>query len=240
MYWIETDTLGVVWTNRVQNSSITSECRSNGLVWDCISVHDFDVSNGWLMIHKPFYGNHGTSFLQILPKRISADNRHYQHIAMITKGGLPVFLTDGKMVVTDVLGWHGSEQKIYYVGTEVGDPGSRHLHVVHAESKENKCLTCSLETSDDCKFNKFYLSPNYKYFVQVCYGPAIGNVVVRRTADLSIIQNIENNQEVKDKLKGKRLTQTMMLTVTVPGNFKAPVIMHLPANYNPNSRSDKV
>lgn len=154
---------------------------------------------------------------------------------MITKGGLPVFLTDGKMVVTEVLGWHQLKQKIYFVGTEVGDPGSRHLHVVNTESKESKCLTCSLETSDNCKINKFYLSPNYKYFVQVCLGPAIGHVNVRRTADLSIIQNIETNQEVKDKLKGRRLTQTMMLTVDVPGNFQAPVMVYLPANYNPNA-----
>jgi hypothetical protein len=188
------------------------------------------------MIHKPIYS--GTNFLQILPQRISTDNRHYQHLALITKGGEPVFLTDGQMVVTAILGWHQSEQKIFFVGTGVGDPGSRHLYVVHTDSKEGKCLTCSLETTEDCKLNKFYLSPNYKYFVQVCFGPAIGNAVVRRTSDLSIVQGIENNQEVKDKLKGRRLTQTMMLNLDVPGNFKAPVIMYLPENYNPNSRYD--
>ncbi len=152
--------------NRVQNVATTSECEKNGTIaWNCISVHDIEESNGWVILQEPYYNSDGSQFLQILPH--SVDGKEYQHLAKVVPNLGLTFLTEGPMVVTQVLTWHNN--KAYFVGTRENDPGSRHLYVHDGTS--SKCVTCDLTMANDttqiCEYSDFYLSTDTEYFVQV-------------------------------------------------------------------------
>ncbi len=68
----------------------------------------------------------------------------------------------------------------------------------------------------------------------MCKGPVTGEIVVRENRrGYDVIQIISDNAEIKEKLKEKKLPQTMRLKIDVDGGFQAPVIMHLPSNYDP-------
>ena len=83
-YWITPEKFGVIWMNRVQNYSSTSECSLNATAtaWTCTSVQEH-YSPGWLLIQKPLYSSQDYStFLQIVPKA-GKDGLSFQHIAKI-------------------------------------------------------------------------------------------------------------------------------------------------------------
>ena len=117
------------------------------------------------MLQEPYYNSDGSQFLQILPHVV--DNKKYQHLAKVVPKLGSNFLTEGAMVVTQVLTWYNN--KVYFVGTKENDPGSRHLYVYDGSS--SRCVTCDLPMANDttkiCEYSDFYLSPNTEYFVQV-------------------------------------------------------------------------
>jgi hypothetical protein len=64
---------------------------------------------------------------------------------------------------------------------------------------------------------------------QVCKGPVIGEIVVRKLFNNEIVRVIASNLELKEALKEKKLPKTRRMMVDIAGTkFKAPVIMHLP------------
>ena len=68
----------------------------------------------------------------------------------------------------------------------------------------------------------------------MCKGPAPGEVVVRKLADNVVQRVIEDNKDLKERLKDRDLPETRHLSVDVDnGKFSAPVVLHLPPNYNP-------
>ena len=94
-YWITKEKFGVIWMNRVQNYSSTSECTlgARASTWTCESVLDFGTSPGWLLIQKPLYGAENRTFLQILPKKES-DGLSYQHVAKVSDGRIGLELSN--------------------------------------------------------------------------------------------------------------------------------------------------
>jgi hypothetical protein len=89
-----------------------------------------------------------------------------------------------------------------------------------------------LFTDENCEWSNFYFSPNANYYIQECKGPFIGETVVRRVSDHSVVQMVEDHLELREKLEGKKLPKTLRLMVEVTEQFKAPVILHLPNDYN--------
>jgi hypothetical protein len=89
-----------------------------------------------------------------------------------------------------------------------------------------------LFTDENCEFSNFYFSPNANYYIQECKGPFIGETVVRRASDLSVVWMVEDHSRLRASLNGKKLPKTLRLMVEVTEQFKAPVILHLPNDYD--------
>jgi len=169
-YWITPEKLGVVWMNRVQNSSSTSECSSDGTFWNCTSIDDLNESNGWLLLQQPFYKpGDDSSHLQILPKLDPKDGLYYQHLAKVTTNNQHQFLSDGPMVVTQILTW--INEKVYFVGTNASQPGTRHLYLAQTDVVGSSCRTCDLPMASTpeevCQYSDFFISPDSQLYVQV-------------------------------------------------------------------------
>ena len=71
-----------------------------------------------------------------------------------------IFSSSSKMYlmiqVTSILGWKEDDEIIYFMATEPGEPGTRHLYSVKPKSNNRfrnqlqipaECLTCNLLTS---------------------------------------------------------------------------------------------
>ena len=63
----------------------------------------------------------------------------------------------------------------------------------------------------------------------------MGEIVVRNIGG-RIVQVIEDNNQLKQGLSTRAMPQVVRLMVDVGTNFKAPVIMHLPASYDSSAR----
>ena len=59
---------------------------------------------------------------------------------------------------------------------------------------------------------------------------------MRKFSDQQVIKVIADNVELKEALKDKDLPQTMRLNVDIDEKFSAPVVLHLPPNYDASAR----
>ena len=75
------------------------------------------------------------------------------------------------MSVTQILAWTENKARVYFVGTNVSEPGTRHLYVAQTDIKGSSCLTCNLKMHSNpeevCQYSDFYISPNLRFYVQV-------------------------------------------------------------------------
>ena len=94
-----------------------------------ISNNSFDIN---LINDKSIEAKDESSFVQIRPQQDPQDQLHYQHLALITSGKAE-FLSHGQMAVLEILDW--VENKVFFVGTKINDPSSKHLYVADTVQK---------------------------------------------------------------------------------------------------------
>lgn len=229
--WITEERLSVIWMNRVQDKSVISECQDNGSSWICTSLYEIEEVDGWLdLFQPPVYKKTGEAMLQI------QSSNNYKHIAKFTLStSVTDFLTSGSFVVTSILGWDEVNGIIYFMGTESGKPGSRHLYSVSSTGADMNCMTCLLpmpSTNAPCLYNSISMSKEFTYYVQNCYGPSIPEVVVRQVSDNSLLHNLEDNADLIAKLQPKAVPGRMFIEVDVEGGYKAQVRALMPPNFD--------
>ena len=165
--------------NRIQNLSITSECREQETTWTCVNVFSQEQQDGWIEIMAPpVYNSDSDMFIQILPS-LQDDGLTYPHIGLvdISAGDTQSdtsFLTRGSFVVTEIVAWDLDTDIIYFMGTEEGRPGVSHLYTVSADgSSEHVCITCTLVTSrgESCLRNSVDMNWDNTYYIHTCRGP---------------------------------------------------------------------
>jgi len=236
--WTGDQVLSVTWMNRIQNESIISECRESGDNWDCQSIFEQKQENGWIEI-APAPTYNGNIFIQILPSIQDSDSRHYKHIAKIdpTQDPKETFLTSGNFVVTEILSWDMVKGLIYFMGTDMMRPGSRHLYVVSDNGDmDTQCITCDIKTSrgELCTRNSVEMNWNNSFYIHTCLGQSIPESALRRTDDHSLVYLFEENLELEQSLSSKSLPTRVDTFVQLEGGFQAPVKILLPPHLDEN------
>ena len=133
--------------NRIQNESYYCKCLESESFWDCTVEHEYKQPNGWIEPATPkIFNDNGTRVVTIEP-HLENDGRYYDHLIMI-EGSESYKLTEGKIVVTDVLAWDEDTETVYFMATRDNIPGTRHLYKVDDSGRTFiVCLTCDLEVS---------------------------------------------------------------------------------------------
>ena len=169
----------VTWMNRIQNESVISECREDGTSWTCVKVFSQEQKDGWIEIMPPpvYSGSSSNLFIQILPSVQEASGLSYPHIARVdtSVGEDKVFLTQGQMVVTEILAWDQETDLVYFMATEEegGSIGSRQMYTVPGDGTGSvTCITCQLPTSRGgvCKMNSINMNWDNSYYIHTCRG----------------------------------------------------------------------
>jgi len=238
IYWVHDTKLSVTWMNRVQNSTVLSTCLESESSWNCETVKYFEESNGWMDPATPVLYSPDGDVITIWSK-LENNNLHYPHIVKIDTDNNMEYLSEGQIVVIDILAWDDNSGTVYFMGTKEGSAGSRHLYTV--DDKANKmitCLTCDIPSlsGDVCEYNEVSLSSDNKYFIHKCRGEVIPEVNLRLTSDSSTVYILEDNADLKDRLTFKSLPTINYLTVPVGDGFEAPVKMYIPPDFDPAAK----
>ncbi|XP_076054029.1 A-type potassium channel modulatory protein DPP6-like isoform X2 [Oratosquilla oratoria] len=238
--WADNDRVSVIWLNRQQNVSIISICSVlSGLCVDDL-LH-ISPDNAWIdLFVPPIFDAEGKNYILILPLD-QGDKGHFKHIHLrnIDEKTL-VPLTRGTSVVTEILGWDTDNHVIYFIAAPSGNPSQRHIYWLgdqnHPSPGRVVCVTCNFKNDhlESCNYNEVDMSEEYSYFSLTCSGPGIPQVTLHRSADLSRIALLEDNDEVRTLLKGRSLPLLKRMQIDVAGGFKARVSMKLPPNFNPS------
>ena len=138
----------VVWMNRIQNESVLCICEEEAVSWECSILNSVNQENGWLEPGTPFVSDLTGTAVITIQSTLQNDNRHYPHVVKIMMDGTVVPLTQGYLVVTDILDWDEDEMAIYFMGTDDRSPGSRHLYSVDEHGNGFlTCLTCNIKVN---------------------------------------------------------------------------------------------
>eukprot|EP00091_Calanus_sinicus_P003745 TRINITY_DN13922_c0_g1_i1.p1 TRINITY_DN13922_c0_g1~~TRINITY_DN13922_c0_g1_i1.p1 ORF type:complete len:242 (-),score=47.97 TRINITY_DN13922_c0_g1_i1:73-798(-) len=164
LQWTGDYMICATWSNRVQNESVTAECRETGDVWTCKPVFMKKQENGWVTekfsTRTPHNQDHILKIVSMLQPEVSL---HYKHILKIDKTNKDanMFLTSGAIVVTEILSWDLKTGLVYFMGTG-GSPGSRHFFTVDDAGKRRMdCITCRIKMPDGntCNMSEILMNP---------------------------------------------------------------------------------
>ncbi|KAK3082641.1 hypothetical protein FSP39_001205, partial [Pinctada imbricata] len=222
--WRDNNFFLVTYLNRPQNSSIIHACKA--ISGDC-KVNERENGKGaWVDLYRPpVFSKDGSRYFWILPRR-EGNFGMYKQVAMVefpvsknlqlTKSeGLKTFLTEGTMDVTEIVGYDGDKEILYYIAAP--DPRERHLYRVNSNSsdvnyRKSDCITCNYDKS--CQYVTASFCMSGRYYMLGCQGPGVPYYVLKTPYG-----DDETMFESNDGLK-KKLTQKKM---PVPVYFKIKV-----------------
>ena len=238
--------------DRVQSDSVISECKaaSGGDEWHCRNIYKFTEPGGWLdPIAPPFYNLAGTSMLQIQSVEASDGLHYHQLVRVNSTDGVITPITSGTFSAEKIIVWDEDNHVVYFLGPDESLPGSRHLYSASVKppggddalEEAPTCLTCTANmpgNDQPCERNTFiFLSPDYAHYIQVCGGPSVPETVLRRTSDHEVVEVLEDNHELRERLADKALGEAVFEKVSVgSGGFTAPVKMLLPPGFDASQK----
>ncbi|XP_052125310.1 venom dipeptidyl peptidase 4 [Frankliniella occidentalis] len=244
-FWTEKRLLAS-WTNRVQNLNIISSCDTK--TGTCTEALSQSERAGW--VDPPALEMHssGRRAAAILP------NQDHNHLAVITfpeddgQKASVTFLTSGNVTVLGVLGWDEDRDYLYYLQTELQEPGHRQVFRVSAPGGSSnrvvasapECLTCKLPADPDkallgkdCTYGGALFSKKFTYGVLSCLGPdpayyALYSVQGTPAGKPALIRMWEDNADLRARLATRLRPDFYDDWVPVEGGFNARVRLYLP------------
>lgn len=200
------------------------------------------VDNGWLEVIDIFPDPSGKQYYLTLPDTTDAKNVQIYAVSVSTSKATK--LTDKACDVISISKVITKPEDtkssiLYYMSTEVGKPGERHLmtletqndiktgqwrvqnnrpFVVSAQRSKNRNMT-NFSEDPECLFNRFAISAGKgSYAIQQCLGP---NVPYSKLIDTKTGEQIiqwSNNGALEDLLKDKLVPLIKTITITTPQN----------------------
>ncbi|XP_076270794.1 venom dipeptidyl peptidase 4-like isoform X2 [Rhynchophorus ferrugineus] len=229
--WSSSDSVVAIWMNRVQNQAAVVLYENGSSVPKIIkSIYE---SRGWVELFvPPKVSQDGTLIALLLSKTEGKDA--FRHLALLdVKEQSDVrFLTGGAYVVTEILGWNGKNNLIYYTATIPTDSSVQHVYSVSPITGDIKCISCSLTSSngtEKCTYNSAEVSMDSSYLVVTCAGPDIPYITILSGNGEEKIMWTENSV-LTELLHGKALPDRKKLEFPVDGGFTAKVMLKLPPN----------
>lgn len=111
--WATNDVAAAIWMNRVQNeaSVLTYDTTAD----EAQTVVELSQQNGWLeLFTPPKFSKDGSRFLMIVSQDQGNSSGSYRHLTMYNReDGTSQALTNGKFVVTEIVGWNEEANLVY-------------------------------------------------------------------------------------------------------------------------------
>jgi dipeptidyl-peptidase-4 len=137
----------------------------------------------------------------------------FQHLYLYDiKGKLVNAITQGNFDVENVLAVDEQKKEIYYTSTENGVI-HRPVFKIKWNGKDKK-LVSSAEG-----FNKIEFSPSYKYYIYSHHSANEPPVYSLHSADGKLIQVLEDNASLKEKLKNYKLSKKEFYSFKTSAGF---------------------
>lgn len=248
--------VAAVWMNRAQNLSIVSACQEPN--WTCIETHaERAAEDAWLDIQEhPVFAPDGDSFLLLAPVQEGRTEvyTHIKHITL-TQHRIAV-LSHGAYEVNTILGWDSFNHLIYYLATQEGKPGQRHLYVVRdpsvddAKRVEPQCITCDLSEFlwgsryyySNCTHFNALISPGtdhsgMRYYALHCDGPGLPFACMHSTIKHKLFKLLYDTRPKQSPILEKlALPKQRTFEVTLPQGLRAEVQLLLPPSWRAELR----
>ncbi|XP_075159840.1 dipeptidyl peptidase 4 omega isoform X2 [Haematobia irritans] len=242
--WLNSTNVLSVWMNRIQNSAHIQ--IFNGVRRQ--EIFSLESKTGWVDIFSaPFKNRDGSRIALILPQA-QDDSGEYRHLCLLstsTTRSTPEAITKGKYVVTSILHWDTGSDFIFYTANTEQNPEYLHVYSIKAATGQTpKCLTCKLHTSNGVE--QSYYSADFNTANQVIItsmGPSIPMTVVYEWSvsgnqvNLNKLLDWEQNDSLRDKLKGVDMPTMEIITVPISGQFTAKVLLQLPPNLDRSGKT---
>lgn len=225
-----------VWMNRVQNSAVVEvHDVSNPQAPKRARLAHLTEPKGWIELFEEGATSDGDKARGrvLLPLSHAVGDDSFRHVARFDPGPNGEYvrtdLTTGAFVVTSILSWDSDKGYVYFVSTAPDDPAVSLVQRVRDDPTgaphEPECLSCNLT---DCKYATASLSAANSYIALTCSGPDVPYTVIMKTADKSVVMDWERNEAIRQGLANKALPVKTRMTVPLPDNFTAQVMLWLP------------
>ncbi|CAH1108966.1 unnamed protein product [Psylliodes chrysocephalus] len=235
--WADNDNIIAIWLNRVQNKSVLTSYNTTSNPATSKIVKNLVSNIGWLdLFTPPIFSKDGSKMVLILSQDQDGTDEGFRHIVMFdttTVNAPQQALTQGKFVVTSILGWNHENNLIYYLANTESDSAVQHLYTISPETKNSTCLSCSLKSkfnsSKDCTYNTAEFSQNKAYYVLNCAGPDVPQISIFTKDGVKVTDWIDN-EELASYLKQKEQPTLKKLSLEIADGFTANVVLRLPPN----------
>ncbi|MBK9284511.1 MAG: S9 family peptidase [Sphingobacteriaceae bacterium] len=157
---------------------------------------------------------------------ISSERDNYNHLYYYNlEGKLINQITKGEWDVIEFKGFNDEKNTLYFVSTENG-PANRDVYSIKLDGSEKTRL--SMKDG----FNNFEFTPGYKYYISDYSNANTPNVYELKTIDGKLVQVLEDNKALNEKMKEYTLSPRTFFTFTTSENVSLNGWMMKPHNFD--------
>ncbi|MCH7415480.1 S9 family peptidase [Belliella sp. R4-6] len=154
----------------------------------------------------------------------------YKHIYQHDNSGKMIRqITSGNWEVTNMVGVDEKGKKIYFISTEAS-PLERNLYVINLDGKGKKLLTPAKGT------HSVNMSKDFKYFIGYYSDANTPSKVTLNQASGKEIQVLEDNQELKDKLRNFAMSKKEFFTFETIEGTSLNAYMIKPSDFDDSKK----
>lgn len=161
---------------------------------------------------------------------LTSERSGYSQLYLYDRQGIEVKqLTSGKFDVTDFYGFD-DKKKIFYYQAAKESPLRREVYFVSLDGKKNG----KLSTQDGT--NRADFSTGFKYYINYFNSAATPNLVTLHDEKGKLIRTLEDNHELKERLKEYQLSKKEFFTFKNPEGVDLNGWMLKPADFDPSKK----
>ncbi|XP_014247731.1 venom dipeptidyl peptidase 4 isoform X2 [Cimex lectularius] len=230
--WAGPSNLIYIWMNRIQNeaeifqySTTTAQLRQ---------LMGLQEKHGWVIIDEPKFSPNFTQMAMIVSFDQGNDSGKYRHLALVDLNDpnpLPIALTSGKFVVTEIAAF--DKAHIYFMSNANGHPGELRVFRVPATTENAphklECISCAHDQTDmgQCLYSGATFSKRASYYVLSCAGPVVPEInIYKKTGEHVMTWN--SNERLKKKLSKVLTPEKKYMEYEVAPGMKAQIQLSIP------------
>lgn len=230
--FVTSNTIALMWTNRVQTTMQVLTCTLGTA--NCTQIYTYTETNGWIDNIPLIFNAQGTAFITILPQAV--DGTLYKQIVQISAPATGNDWTLQNRVntthtVAEILKWT-DDDIIWYKATSVNDSAEQHIYSVSSEGTVD-CFTCDIAREDggQCLYNDGIISEDGNRITVNCAGPDLPQVFIYNSNG-TLELDWDDNNATSAVVSNRLLPVTLRLSVPVATGFPdADVQLLLPHDY---------
>jgi len=223
--WTKEDgKLGILMLNRTQNQFDLLIANTSSTLTKSIFTHRSDYYISEDVLDNLTFLDDGKHFVYV------GEMDGYNHIHLYTMAGLKLRqITKGNWDVTDFYGYDEQHKLFFYQAATVS-PTQREIYATSIDTKKH------FKLSDKKGTNSALFNNNFKYFINTFSNTTTPTQYTLHTQNGKQIRTIENNDEIKEKLKTYHLSPKEFFSFTTKEGIILNGWMIKPLNFDSSKK----